>query len=150
MRHAKSDWNDPRVDDHDRPLNARGIRDAPEMAARLAATAVKPTAILSSTALRARTTAAAFGDQFGLPVTELPDLYGASGPRLLQTAEHNGSACVIVVAHDPGMTMLASRLSGGQIAHMPTCAVATFTWNSGGWDVADSIDPDDWSFDAPR
>ena len=36
-RHAKSDWGDASVRDHDRPLNARGLRDAPAMATRLAA-----------------------------------------------------------------------------------------------------------------
>ena len=28
VRHAKSDWGDPDLDDHDRPLNERGLRDA--------------------------------------------------------------------------------------------------------------------------
>ncbi|RZI88087.1 MAG: phosphohistidine phosphatase, partial [Microbacterium sp.] len=37
VRHAKSDWGDPGLDDHDRPLNDRGLRDAPAVAARLAA-----------------------------------------------------------------------------------------------------------------
>ena len=30
-RHAKSSWDDPGMDDHDRPLNSRGLRDAPAM-----------------------------------------------------------------------------------------------------------------------
>ena len=41
VRHAKSDWGDPSLDDHDRPLNERGFRDAPAMARRLAASAAK-------------------------------------------------------------------------------------------------------------
>ena len=32
-------------------------------------------------------------------------------------------------AHDPGMSVLAAQLSGDGIAHMPTCAVATFRWD---------------------
>lgn len=31
LRHAKSSWKDPDVNDHDRPLNKRGKRDAPHM-----------------------------------------------------------------------------------------------------------------------
>ena len=31
MRHAKSSWNYPELSDYDRPLNARGKRDAPRM-----------------------------------------------------------------------------------------------------------------------
>ena len=56
VRHAKSDWANPSIDDHDRPLNARGLRDAPRMARALAGTGFRPEVILSSTALRARTT----------------------------------------------------------------------------------------------
>ncbi len=55
----------------------------------------------------------------------------------------------MVVAHDPGMSVLAERLSG-EIEHMPTCAVATFTWDTDDWDVATSLDPDSWTFSAPR
>ena len=46
----------------------------------------------------------------------------------------------MVVAHDPGMSVLAEQLSG-EIAHMPTCAVATFTWDSDDWDVATPSSP---------
>ena len=35
MRHAKSSWSDPSLDDHDRPLNKRGRRDAPRIALEL-------------------------------------------------------------------------------------------------------------------
>ena len=56
-RHAKSDWGDARLADHDRPLNARGLRDAPRMARHLAADGVTVERILASTALRARSTA---------------------------------------------------------------------------------------------
>ena len=32
LRHAKSAWSDPRLDDHDRPLSGRGERAAKAMA----------------------------------------------------------------------------------------------------------------------
>ena len=32
------------------------------------------------------------------------------------------------------MSVLAERLSDGEIAHMPTCAVATFTWDEDDWE----------------
>ena len=70
VRHAKSDWGSPSLDDNDRPLNARGMRDAPAQARRLAAALeasdVRLDVLLSSTALRARTTAAFFGAALGL------------------------------------------------------------------------------------
>lgn len=149
VRHAKSDWGDPGLDDHDRPLNDRGLRDAPAAAQRLAKTGLRPTAILSSTALRAKTTAEFFAVALDLRVDLRDELYGAPARTLLATAASYGSDRVIVVAHDPGMTVLAGALSGGSIGHMPTCAVATFHWGTDDWDVATSVDPDRWSFDTP-
>lgn len=149
VRHAKSDWGDPGLDDHDRPLNSRGLRDAPVMAERLAATGLRPDVILSSTALRARTTAEAFGARLAVPVDLEPELYGASPRTLFAHAAATGADTVVVVAHDPGMSALAGRLSG-EIAHMPTCAVASFRWPGSGWDAAADEAPASWTFDAPR
>jgi len=150
VRHAKSDWGSPALDDHDRPLNARGLRDAPRQAARLAEAGVRPELILSSTALRARTTAGFFAEALGLEPELREELYGAPAGTLLATAADSGLRSVMVVAHDPGMTVLADRLSDGGIGHMPTCAVATFTWTTDDWEVATAVDPDSWAFDAPR
>ncbi|GAA1678713.1 SixA phosphatase family protein [Microbacterium lacus] len=150
VRHAKSDWGDPSLDDHDRPLNDRGLRDAPRMARALAETGFRPDVIRSSTALRARTTAEAFAAQFDVGVDLVPELYGAPAGTLLAVAAATRAERAMIVAHDPGMTVLAERLSGGGIAHMPTCAVATFTWAEDDWDVAAAIDPAEWTFDSPR
>lgn len=150
VRHAKSDWGDPSLDDHDRPLNERGLRDAPRMAARLAASGVRADAILSSTALRAKTTAGYFGEALRVAVEEQEELYGAPASALLEAAAERDAGSVVVVAHDPGMTVLAGRLSDGGIGHMPTCAVATFTWEADDWDVATSLTPDAWTLDTPR
>lgn len=153
IRHAKSDWGSPSLDDHDRPLNARGLRDGPDMAGRLAAaleaSGTRIDALLSSTAVRALTTAGFFGAALGIEPEPDPELYGAPASRLLGAAAARGVDAVVVVAHDPGMTVLAERLSGGGIGHMPTCAVATFRWNTPDWDVASATDPDAWEFDAP-
>jgi len=150
VRHAKSDWGDPSLDDHDRPLNSRGMRDAPRMARALAETDFRPEVILSSTALRARTTAEAFAAQFDVAVDLDAELYGAPGSTLWEKAAGSSARRLMVVAHDPGMSALAERLSEGEIGHMPTCAVATFTWDEDDWDAVDSLAPADWTFDSPR
>lgn len=150
VRHAKSDWGDPALDDHDRPLNDRGLRDAPEMARRLAESGIRADAILSSTALRAATTADVFGAELGLPVEHQEQLYGAPAAGLLAAAAECGARSVVVVAHDPGMSALAAELSRGRIEHMPTCAVAVFTWDDGDWDVATAVLPVSWRLDTPR
>ena len=150
VRHAKSDWGDPALDDHDRPLNDRGMRDAPRMARQLAESGFRADLILSSTALRARTTAEAFAAELGVAVSLDPELYGAPARTLLAAAVATRAPAVMVVAHDPGMSVLAAHLSDDAIGHMPTCAVATFTWEVDDWDVASAIDPDEWTLDTPR
>ncbi|GAA2007128.1 SixA phosphatase family protein [Microbacterium ulmi] len=149
VRHAKSDWGDPFLTDHDRPLSDRGLRDAPVMARRLAETGLRPEVILASTAVRARTTAEAFAAELGIAVSLDSELYGAPAAALLSAVAATQASAVVVVAHDPGMTVLAERLSDGGIGHMPTCAVATFTWHEDDWDVATAVEPASWDFDAP-
>src|SRR5215207_4241446 len=95
VRHAKSDWGDPALDDHDRPLNDRGMRDAPRMARQLAESGFRADLILSSTALRARTTAEAFAAELGVAVSLDPELYGAPPRTLLATAAASAARRVL-------------------------------------------------------
>lgn len=150
VRHAKSDWGDPELDDHDRPLNARGLRDAPMMARRLADSGVRVSRILASTALRARTTAAIFGEELGAETELDGELYLAPASRLLAAAAGSGSTAVMVVAHDPGMSHLAAQLSDDGIAHMPTCAVAHFVWDADSWAAVGRRPADTWTLHTPR
>ena len=57
IRHAKSAWNEPGLRDFDRPLNARGERDGPNMASWLQAQSDPASWVWTSTATRARATA---------------------------------------------------------------------------------------------
>ena len=149
VRHAKSDWSDPLLDDHDRPLNGRGQANAPMMAERFAATGVKVARIVSSTAVRARTTAAEFASATGLEI-ELDDaLYMSTAKTLLARAVSSGEESIMLVAHDPGITVLANELSAGGIQHMPTCAVAVFEWEASRIDVA-GYPSDEWVADSWR
>ena len=54
LRHAKSSWKQAELSDHERPLNKRGRRDAPRVAAFIHDSGLGPDLILSSTAVRAR------------------------------------------------------------------------------------------------
>jgi phosphohistidine phosphatase len=156
IRHAKSSWDHPGVDDHDRPLNERGLRDAPRMAARLAAEhpELRGAALLSSTALRAATTADAFAAALGATVRLDERLYGATPRRIIELASARSEAAVIVVAHDPGLSDLARHWSHfpeeGGIPHMPTCAVAVFAFDIDDWRVLETSVPDRWTYDIPR
>ena len=56
LRHAKSRWSDPELDDHERPLNARGRRDGPRMGQLVREHGLIPDIVISSDAVRARLT----------------------------------------------------------------------------------------------
>lgn len=150
VRHAKSDWSDSSLIDHDRPLNGRGRQAAPMMAKRLCETGVAPDRIISSTAVRARQTAAAFAEVFGLEIEFDAELYASSAETLYLKAGSSGVESLMIVAHDPGITHLAERFSGGEIVRMPTCAVATFTWSGRSLDTVGWSPADTWSFSTPR
>lgn len=124
-RHAKSDWGVPNLADHDRPLNARGLRDAPAMASRLVDEGLLVDLVVSSTALRARTTAEDYAAAFGLELVEDPLLYAASARSILLTASRlpDTSAVAMLVGHNPGMSDAVAELTG-DFVELPTCAVA--------------------------
>ena len=129
VRHAKSSWSDPSLIDHDRPLNKRGKRDAPRMARRLVGLGVSPDGILTSTARRARRTARAFREAFGLgkdDVIQRGELYHA-GPRQIERQIRtlpDSWKTVLVFGHNPGYTDVANLLDHDQtIDNVPTCGI---------------------------
>ena len=67
VRHAKSSWEHPELDDRDRPLNKRGERDAPIMGQRIAAAGIRPSLIIASPATRAWSTAKIIANEIGYP-----------------------------------------------------------------------------------
>lgn len=150
VRHAKSDWGDPGLDDHDRRLNPRGLRDAPRMGRYLAERGVRPDILLASTALRAATTARLIAAELGVEVTDDDELYAASARTLLARASAMPATAgtVMLVAHNPGISELARRFDGG-ISGMPTCAVAQFGFDIERWDELPDAAPSTSRFDQP-
>lgn len=135
-RHAKSDWKQPALRDHDRPLNARGRRDAPRMAAHLAARYAPPQRILCSTALRASTTAQRLGEALGgATIDYRAELYLAEPATLLAQLHDLPDALerVMLVGHNPGMTALVNALADAGLDNLPTCGVARIGFDVDSW-----------------
>ena len=127
LRHAKSSWGDSSLDDHDRPLNNRGLRDAPRMGALIRKQGLVPETILSSTARRARDTALAAAEAAGFPdeVRFSRTLYGADPDTWLEALGELPDTVghALVVGHNPGLEELLSLLVG-EAQVMPTAALA--------------------------
>ena len=104
LRHAKSEWDDPELDDFDRPLNERGRRNAQKMAAFLTEVDIQPSLILCSAAKRAAETCDFFKND-SLPVKYEDNLYLASAETLIDYVQrlHDQHQSVLIVAHNPGL-----------------------------------------------
>ncbi len=129
VRHAKSSWDDPGLDDRERPLNRRGLRNAPEMGRRLARRGELPQLLVSSVAERAATTARAIAAAIGFPAQHIDyreALYTFDAAAVLDCARGFGDACnaVLLVGHNPALTELANRLAAADIDNIPTCGAA--------------------------
>ncbi|MFK7929321.1 MAG: histidine phosphatase family protein [Myxococcota bacterium] len=135
MRHAKSDWNTG-LDDHERPLNKRGRRDAPRMADALVRLGWSPDVVICSSAQRTVETwgcmAGCFPDSVAVRIE--PALYLA-GLGAIQDAVHTLSDdvhTVLVLGHNPGWEGAASALSQ-QPMHMTTANAALIELVPTGW-----------------
>ena len=115
LRHAKSDWGNSKLSDHDRPLNDRGKYDAPRMGAWLKQKNMVPELIISSTAERALTTAemVALASDFEGELRSTKHFYLAGPPDCIEAlnALPDSYERVMVVGHNPGMEELVALLT---------------------------------------
>jgi phosphohistidine phosphatase len=137
LRHAKSSWAEGGLADFDRPLNERGLRDAPLVGLHLRAQKIRPDLALCSPAERARQTAALVLEAARLQPLRLrydERIYEADVSRLLevvsQIEEEAGE--VLIVGHNPGMEALLERLTG-ETRRMTTAALASITLDVEKW-----------------
>ena len=140
LRHAKSSWDDPGMDDHDRPLAPRGRRAVKVLNQHFRDQHIAPELVICSTSRRTRETLE--GVDPGGETSIEPELYAASAKdllaRLRRVPAQTGS--VMVIGHNPAMQLLVLRLAGGQTRvregsdfaavqqKFPTGALATLTF----------------------
>lgn len=127
LRHAKSSWNNPALDDHERPLNERGRRDGPRMGQLMREQGLIPDVVISSDAVRARLTAEAVVEaaRYAGEILLDPRLYLASPAdilSLLRTVAEKADT-VMIVGHNPGLEELVALLTGER-RDLPTAALA--------------------------
>ena len=136
LRHAKSSWKDESLSDHERPLNRRGPKAAPRMGRLLREEGLVPQRILSSTAVRARTTAwaAAEASGFAGDVSLCPQLYLAPPEVYVDVARglEGDPGRVLLVGHNPGIEQLVGELTGSD-RRMPTAALAVVSLPIARW-----------------
>jgi phosphohistidine phosphatase len=138
VRHAKSSWGDPGLDDFMRPLNDRGRRDAPEMGRRLREGGLQPALIVSSPAKRAIKTAWIIAGALYVSEADILGaavIYEAAADELLKLIRHlpEDRRDVMLVGHNPGLTDLANLLLQSGIDNIPTCGVVRLAFSARRW-----------------
>jgi len=145
MRHAQAEPNSPSGGDEARPLSAVGRNEALLMGRALAERGLKPDLALVSSAVRTRQTWEQMHDVLGdVEVRDEPRLYNAPADVLrgFVEASEEEAGCLLILAHNPGVHVLAGdylsesaaspaildRLAGG----FPTGAAALFTVDAAG------------------
>ena len=155
VRHAKSSWEEPGVQDIDRPLNERGKQDAPEMAKRIKDKKIDIDLFVSSPAKRARRTAKFFAEEFDVKKGDIvleEQLYLASPSSFMSVIKELGKKydTVALFAHNPGITELANQLTSVRIDNMPTCSVFAVQADIESWKHFETAEKNFLFFDYPK
>jgi phosphohistidine phosphatase len=115
FRHAKSDWAEGGLKDHERPLSERGRTAAPQMAAYMKSKKFKPDVILCSTARRTVETYDALKEVLGdaIPVRFEDTIYLAEPNKLVERLKwlEDDVKAAMIIGHNPGIAQLAAYLT---------------------------------------
>lgn len=146
LRHAKSSWSDPELDDHERPLAKRGAKAIPALAKFVRQEKLRPSLVLCSDAIRTRATLALLLAELGPPAPQVifDDALYLASPDAIRTElgrAEDSATHVLVVGHNPGLHALALELVGEGDRKMlamlarefPTGALAVISFDATSW-----------------
>lgn len=138
VRHAKSSWDHPNLQDHDRPLLKKGEKRTLKIAKFLKEKKIKPNLIISSTAVRAYETAVIIAEQLNYPVKDIVKesiFYHADKSILLDYlfGLDDSINSVMVFGHNPGFTNFANIFLNETIDNLPTSAVVCIKFVTQNW-----------------
>lgn len=139
VRHAKSSWKDAELADIERPLNERGLRDAPRMADVFMRQQLRPDLMASSTARRALETAEIFARRLGVEgqqILRVSELYLAEAEDLMDFVRgiDDAFSTVMLFGHNEGISHFANRLLPEEgLGSLPTCAVVAIDFSGDEW-----------------
>jgi phosphohistidine phosphatase len=128
VRHAKSSWKYPNLDDFERPLNKRGRKNAPFMGKILKELKVSPDLVISSPANRAAMTARIIAVKINYPLenirySETVYEFGESALRHVVEQIDDAVNQAMIVGHNPATNALANYIGDQPISNIPTCGI---------------------------
>ena len=139
LRHARSSWDDPSLDDFERPLNERGIKAARRLGVEMKRRGMQFDHVLASPAVRVRETldevAKGYGSAFEIAFDER--IYMASLGVLLDMvrAIPEEATAPLIVGHNPGLQQLVLNLTGNDRVRekFPTAVLAVIGLTTSSW-----------------
>ena len=136
IRHGKSDWGNPFLDDFDRPLNNMGHLDAKKIGTFLANNWIAEK-IISSSAKRAINTAYLIATQLNYDkkdIVQTKTLYHASLEVLIKTIHSTDDDVntLYIIGHNPGLSSLCGYLTD-EYLELKTCCVAVLQSDLSSW-----------------
>ena len=149
FRHSESGWESRNVDDHERHLTDKGIEVAKKMGIYLSNIKAVPNLIISSTALRAKSTSelakeeGRWNSDFKLE----PGIYGGNLSFLIKLAQsqdnHIDSICF--TGHEPYFSSFISKVTNQKHTHFPTASIAKINFMVSDWRNIDFCNAElDW------
>ena len=143
MRHAKSSWSSGAPTDHQRPLNKRGRRTAPLVAARLRTLGWIPDLVIASDSERTRETWQRMQAEFPHSIAEQfnRDFYHGGFREIAGACSMLAEdvSTVLVLGHNPGWEGAVAKL-GGQWVRMTTANAALLQSDATDWAEAMAAD----------
>jgi len=138
VRHAKSSWKYPELDDFERPLNRRGREGLESMGALLKEVRVAPDLIISSPATRAATTARNIAHMIHYPLEKIlytESIYLSDADILLHFIQDIDDDVkeAMIIGHNPALTDLGNYISNQQIGNIPTCGIFCVEFSISSW-----------------
>ncbi len=138
VRHAKSSWKYPNLDDFERPLNKRGHKNAPFMGKILKKLKVTPDLLISSPANRAAMTARIIAAAINYPLENIvysEAIYEFSEDALIRVINQIDDSvnASMVVGHNPAINGLANYIGDQPISNIPTCGVCCLDLDIPSW-----------------
>lgn len=137
VRHAKSSW-EFNLEDHKRPLNNRGLRDAELVGNKLKELVKSIDKVYSSDAVRAKTTANIVLGQMGLGediLTIEPKLYDFNGHQVIEVIKacDKGVDTLMIFGHNHAFTSIVNLYGSTIIDNLPTAGAVGIQFNIQNW-----------------
>ncbi|WP_418185559.1 SixA phosphatase family protein [Aliarcobacter vitoriensis] len=137
IRHAKSDWTNPLLNDFDRPLNKRGLKDAPFMAKILNKKCLNPDLIISSPSIRTKLTSEYFIKEFKYKESIVfeESIYEAPFENLLRILSNTDDKykTIFLIGHNPGLNDLSNFVLNDFKENIPTCGILEIDFDIEFW-----------------